>query len=185
MEIVLASNSPRRRELLTKMGLSFEVKSPECDENLESDIFSYEVIEKLALDKATSLVGKVSPNSIIIGADTVVIHEDKILGKPMGEADALRMLKLLNNATHKVVTSVCVISNESNVCVKSTTTEVTFNELSDKQIKDYIRTCNPFDKAGAYGIQELPDYFVKEIKGELDNVIGLPCKTLQELLKST
>jgi len=161
---------------------------PEFEEELENDDFSYEVIENFALGKARSLVEKVGEEVVIIGADTVVVCDGKILGKPKDEEDALKMLKLLNGRTHKVVTSVCVIFKHKTTLqtrVKSTTTQVTFNELTDRQLRDYIEGYKPLDKAGAYGIQELPEYFVKEIKGDFDNVIGLPCKTLRELIVSS
>lgn len=185
MEIILASNSPRRKDLLTKAGICFRVISPEFEENIEDDNFDYEIIENLAYCKANSIINKIEKPACIIGADTVVILEGKILGKPQDKTDALRMLNLLNNKTHSVVTSICVIHKDAlknEIRTKSTTTEVSFSDLTQQQLEDYINTYNPLDKAGAYGIQELPDYFVKNIKGDIDNVIGLPCKTLLELL---
>ncbi len=184
MEIILASNSPRRKDLLKKAGYDFCVVSPDFEENLDTDIFSYELIENLAYNKAKSLLNENTKNKIIIGADTVVVVDKKILGKPFDKNEAIKMLKMLNNRTHIVVTSMCVLHPiVPYKRIKSTTSEVTFNNLSDEQILDYIEKFNPVDKAGAYGIQELPDYFVKTIVGYFDNIVGFPCETLQELLK--
>lgn len=178
MNIVLASSSPRRKSILTEMGLIFQVKSPNCDEKLDDDNFTYEKIENIALTKAQSLNNN---EDLIIAADTVVVVDNKILGKPKDDQDALEMLKRLQGKTHFVVTSVAVVY-KSFVEVQSDTTYVAFNPLSDEQLLDYIKNFKPFDKAGAYGIQELPENFVKAIDGNFDNVVGLPSSVLAKML---
>lgn len=160
------------------MGLIFQVKSPNCDEKLDNDNFSYEKIESIALAKAQSLNNN---EDLIIAADTVVVIDNKILGKPKDNNDALNMLKSLQGHTHFVVTSVAVVF-KGFVEVQSDTTYVTFNSLKDEELLDYINTCKPLDKAGAYGIQELPENFVKSIDGNFDNVVGLPSSVLAKML---
>jgi septum formation protein len=180
-EIILASTSPRRKELLKKLNIEFTIKSPNCDENLLNKKFSYSLIEELALKKGMSVKNSLQQPAIIISADTVVVYEDLILGKPKDFDEAYKMLSLLNGKTHKVVTSVCVIEDDKKI-IKSDTSEVTFNLISKNDIQDYINKFSPYDKAGSYGIQELPANFIKEIKGEFDNIVGLPTKMLKTML---
>ena len=181
--IVLASTSPRRQELLENVGLIFDIVSPDYDENILNKSFSYELIETVADKKGESVAKKCNFPAIIISADTVVIFNNIVLGKPKDFDDAFKMLKLLNGQTHKVVTAVCVFDNEKNKkIIKSETSEVTFNKLTDEDLKNYIYDFQPYDKAGSYGIQELPEKFIKEIKGEFDNIVGLPIKTLINLM---
>ena len=180
---ILASTSPRRQDLLENLGLIFAIAAPDFDENVSNKSFSYELIEELARKKGESVTKKVNNPAIIISADTVVIYDGIILGKPKDFDNAFKMLKLLNGKTHKVITSVCVIDNEKNRTItKSETSEVTFNELSDEDIKNYIYDFQPYDKAGSYGIQELPENFIKDVKGEYDNIVGLPTKTLINMI---
>ena len=180
---ILASTSPRRQELLENLGLFFATASPDYDENISNKSFNYELIEEIAKNKGESVAKRVTNPAIIISADTVVIYDDIVLGKPKDFDNAFKMLKLLNGKTHKVVTAVCVIDNEKNkTIVKSETSEVTFNQISDEDIKNYIYDFQPYDKAGSYGIQELPEKFIKEIKGEYDNIVGLPTKTLINMI---
>ena len=180
---ILASTSPRRQELLENLGLFFATAAPDYDENISNKSFNYELIEEIAKNKGESVAKNVSNPAIIISADTVVIYDDIVLGKPKDFDNAFKMLKLLNGKTHKVVTSVCLIDNEKNkTIVKSETSEVSFNQLSDEEIKNYIYDFQPYDKAGSYGIQELPEKFIREIKGEYDNIVGLPTKTLINMI---
>ena len=182
-KIILASSSPRRRRILTDMGLEFEVISPEYDENISRRAFSLEIIENTALNKALSILHKTDRNSAVISADTVVIYNSIIIGKPKDYDDAIRMLKMLSNKTHKVITALCLIDTETGrKIIKSDTSEVSFNELPPEMIKDYVLNFKPYDKAGSYGIQELPDGWVKETAGEFDNIIGMPSKLLKEML---
>lgn len=181
--IVLASTSPRRQELLENVGLVFDIIAPDYDENILNKSFSYELIETIAEKKGESVAVKCNFPALIISADTVVIFNNIVLGKPKDFDDAYNMLKMLNGQTHKVVTAVCMIDNEKNKkIIKSETSEVTFNQLTDEDLKNYIYDFQPYDKAGSYGIQELPEKFVKEIKGEYDNIVGFPIKTVIKLM---
>ncbi len=182
--IILASTSPRRRELLKKAGIEFKTVSPEYNENILNKKFDYKLVETIAENKGLSAVKKIKSPAVIISADTIVIFNDTILGKPKNYDEALNMLYLLNGKTHKVVTAVCIINNENNKkIIKSETSEVTFNLISESDIKSYITKYKPYDKAGSYGIQELPPHFIKEIKGDYENIVGLPVKTLKEMIK--
>jgi len=187
-KIILGSKSPRRADILKKMNIDFEIIPSSYVEEHDKTVFSYEFVEKLSYNKALYVAKELreaKENYKIIGADTIVVIDNKILGKPRDKQDAFDMLKQLSGKTHFVVTAVTVM-NSSDLSYKtaSETTYVTFKNLTNEQINYYIENYKPFDKAGAYGIQELPDGYVKEIKGELDNVIGLPSKLLIKMLKS-
>ena len=182
MKLVLASNSPRRKMLLSQMGKDFVVVAPTFEEKLESDEFEFKKIEALALNKALSVFENGYTNCVVVGADTVVVCNGRILGKPKDRKEANEMLKNLRGKTHFVVTSVAVVAPE--FCkVASDTTEVTFKKLSDDEIDFYVEKFKPFDKAGSYGIQELPEGYVTGIVGNFDNVIGLPCGLLASLFE--
>ena len=174
-KIILASNSPRRKEILKNLNINFEIIPSNYDEPInENDIFSYQKIENIALNKAKSILNQIKTSSLIISADTVVVNDNKVLLKPKNQQNAFNILKSLSNKKHKVVTSVCLYETENNKYITySSTTKVYFNELSDKQINNYILTFKPYDKAGAYGIQELPDGFLNKIEGSFSNVVGL------------
>lgn len=184
-EIILASSSPRRKELLSRITDKFEVFSPKYDEskyNLEPISSS---IEKLSLLKAKSISVNLTVSALVISADTVVIADNKIMGKPKDKNDAFRMIKTLSGRVHKVITAIAIVDTDNNKeYTDSDTTYVTFNELSDDDIWDYIDSKKPFDKAGAYGIQELPENFVSNLEGDFDNVVGLPTKNLINLLNT-
>ncbi len=182
-KIILASTSPRRREILKNTGIQFSIAAPEYDENILNKTFSYKLIESIAENKGESVLTKIKEPAIIISADTVVIYNKLVLGKPKDFDDAFRILSMLNGKTHKVVTAVCIIDNETDKkIIKSETSEVTFNNLSREDIKNYIGEYKPYDKAGAYGIQELPSGFVKEIQGSYDNIVGLPSNIVIKML---
>ena len=184
-KIILASSSPRRREILTKMGLEFEIIPSDYEEVFENFEFSYEKIEELAYNKAKAVADKTSEASLILGADTVVVLNQKILGKPKDECDATEMLRSLSGNKHSVVTSICIVDSESSQeKILSTTSFVEFNILSEDLIKGYIKNYKPFDKAGSYGIQELPDGFIAEIEGSLENIIGLCPIAVNKLLSA-
>lgn len=178
--LILASSSPRRREILEKMGLEFEVIASNYEEVFENFDFTYEKVEELAYNKAKSVLDTISispfpfPSSLILGADTVVVLDNKILGKPKAEEEAILMLKMLSGKKHSIVTSICVI-NSTNFDKKilSTTSFVEFKVLNEDLIKNYVEKYRPFDKAGSYGIQELPENFINYIEGSFENIIGL------------
>lgn len=185
LNLVLASSSPRRKDILTKLGLEFKIIPSDYEEILESLEFSYEKIEELAYKKAEAILNKLIVPHLVIGADTVVVLEGEILGKPTDENDALNMLKKLSGKKHSVVTSICIINSETlDKKITSTTSYVEFEDLSDEKIKDYIQKFNPLDKAGSYGIQELPDGFVKKIEGSFENIIGLCSSATLQLLNN-
>lgn len=183
--IVLASNSPRRKELLAGLGLPFEVRVLNgIDESYPPSIPVSEVALHIAGQKADAYRKTMASDEIIITADTVVIVDDEILGKPHDEADAIRMLRLLSGRTHQVTTGVCLVAKEWERRF-SVTTDVTFKTLSDEEINYYITTYKPFDKAGAYGIQEWIGYIgVTALKGSYYNVMGLPVQRIYEALQS-
>jgi len=185
MEIILASTSPRRKNLLESTGLEFEIVSPDYDEEFETLDFTFDKIEKVSLSKALSIKDSVSENSVIISADTVVVFENKILLKPKDEQDAFTMLKELSGREHFVVTGYTLLCPKTGKTITShVKSYVSFAPLSDVQIKKYIDEYKPLDKAGAYGLQELPDYFDAKTKGSINNVIGLPVEEILEDLKN-
>lgn len=182
-KIILASKSPRRKQILTNMGYEFEVIPSNYEEQLPKQQFKPQMIQELAFFKAQEVAMRVSADSIILGADTVVVHNDLVLGKPNSREDAFRMLKNLSGDRHYVVTGIATIDNlTTNVLKNFEITYVTFHPLSDEIIEDYIEHFKPFDKAGAYGIQELPEGFVKSIEGEFDNVVGFPSKAVAKMI---
>lgn len=184
MKIILASNSPRRKKILTDLGIEFEVIPSNYEEKLETDVFSYDLIEDLATQKACDVVNRVGKDEIVLGADTVVVLHNKILGKPKDKEDAFTMLRELSGQTHMVVTSLCGINTKTNrAALLSTTSYVRFKELSDELINYYIDEFNPLDKAGSYGIQELPDGILDKYEGSFDNIVGLDPDAVTALLK--
>lgn len=184
-KIVLASSSPRRKDILTKLGLEFEIIASSYEESLDDLNFSYEKIEELAYNKAEAVAKTLNYPALIIGADTVVVLDGQILGKPKDENNAIEVLRMLSGKVHSVVTSICIIeSGALNKKILSTTSYVEFEKLSDEMIKNYVQNYNPLDKAGSYGIQELPKGFVKKIDGSLENIIGLCSSALHDAISS-
>lgn len=183
-KIILASSSPRRRDILRQNNYNFEiVPSPYIEDHTTTD-FSYEFIESLASNKALAVVPLVKEACTIIGADTVVVLDNIILGKPDGKKGAVEMLKKLSGRKHQVVTSIAVVNSETKELKKtSVTSEVEFAKLTDEQIEFYVENFKPFDKAGSYGIQEMPDGYIKSYSGSLENIIGLCPRALAKLLK--
>ena len=184
-KLILASNSPRRKELLDGLGLPFEVRVlQDIDESYPDDLPVSEVALYIAGKKADAYRTIVNDDELIITADTVVIVGDEILGKPVDEADAERMLRQLSGRIHQVTTGVCLLtaSQERRFAV---TTDVTFKELSDEEIRYYVTTYKPFDKAGAYGIQEWIGYVgVTCLHGSYYNVMGLPVQRIYETIRT-
>lgn len=181
--IVLASASPRRRELLTLMGISdFLVRLPEADETIPNMQSPEKAVLRLSEIKAENISKTMDKNNIIIAADTVVVINGEILGKPANSDDAFRMLSMLSGKVHEVFTGICVTNGERKLQALERT-QVSFIKLSRDEINNYIKTGEPFDKAGAYGIQGIGAMFVKGINGDFYNVIGLPVCALSRILK--
>ncbi|WP_192820886.1 Maf family nucleotide pyrophosphatase [Rufibacter sp. LB8] len=181
---ILASNSPRRNELLTNLGLPFTVKVKEVDENYPLDLAKADVAEYLAAHKASAYAQDLQPEDVLITADTIVCLEEKVLNKPYDHAEATRMLTQLSGRSHEVYTGVCLLSQEKSVVFHDVTT-VHFKDLSRDEIDYYINTCKPFDKAGSYGAQDwLGMVGITKMEGSYFNVMGLPVHRLyEELLK--
>ena len=183
VNLILASNSPRRKKILTDMGLKYEIIPSNYDEKLESDDFTYDKIEDLATQKCLDVVRRVDKNSLVLAADTVVVLHNKILGKPHTKENAYKMLKELSGETHMVVTSICAINTKTNrAATISTTSYVRFSELTDDMISYYIDTFNPLDKAGSYGIQELPPHYIDKYEGSFENIVGLCPEAVKSVL---
>ena len=181
MKLVLASKSPRRREILSMVTKDFEVRVSDADESYEKGMDLYKIPELLALKKAEAISG--GNDEIIIGCDTVVIYKNELLGKPKDKNDAKRMLRLLSGTTHYVVSGLAIKQGEK-THVTGETTAVIMRELDENEIDDYVERYNPLDKAGAYGIQEMAGAFVTKIDGDFYNVVGLPLCKLVEVLKT-
>ena len=178
-KIILASNSPRRRELLAGLGLAFEVRVLEgVDERYPESLPADDVAEYIAAEKAEAYRSVMQPDELLITADTVVICDGEVLGKPVDEADACRMLRQLSGKTHHVVTGVCLTTTNDQRRF-SVTTEVTFKPLTDSEIRYYVDNYHPLDKAGAYGIQEWIGYIgCTGLRGSYYNVMGLPVQRI-------
>jgi septum formation protein len=183
--VVLASNSPRRRELLAGLGIDFEVRVlPDIAEGYPDGLSATQIAEYIAREKADAYRQVMGEDELIITADTVVIVGDEILGKPADAADARRMLKALSGRTHQVTTGVCMVAKDQDRRF-SVTTDVTFKQLTDEEIGYYIQTFKPYDKAGAYGIQEwIGCIGVTGLNGSYYNVMGLPIQRIYQVLKS-
>ncbi|NRD75995.1 septum formation inhibitor Maf [Bacillus sp. BRMEA1] len=178
--LILASSSPRRKELLETLRLSFAISSSDVDESFDPGLPPEEVVMELAERKARA-VFKQNSAAFVIGADTIVVANNQILGKPADEAEAVRMLQSLSGSQHEVFTGVCIVSPSG--CTRFfERTEVTFWELTEHEIRSYVKSGEPFDKAGAYGIQQLGSMLVKKINGDYFTVVGLPVsRTIREL----
>lgn len=179
MDIILASKSPRRRELMELMGLPFTVRVAQVDETMEN-LPPEEAVALLSRKKAEA--ARETLDEIVIGADTIVVLDGKILGKPQDATDAFRMLKFLSGRRHQVMTGVTVLLGGQCVSVTEVT-EVSFRTLTDGEILSYIASGDPMDKAGSYGIQSGGALFVDEIHGDYYNVVGLPVCRLHQILK--
>lgn len=182
-KIILASSSPRRADILKKHNIQFGILPSPYQEDHSVTDFSYSFVEGLAYNKAKAVLPLLAEPAKVIGADTVVVLDGKILGKPKDYEDAFEMLKSLSGRTHEVVTSIAVIDTEQNTeKILSVTSKVEFNKLTDEQINFYIKNYAPYDKAGSYGIQEMPEGYIKGYEGSLENIIGLCGKTVEEML---
>ena len=181
MKLILASNSPRRRELLALAGYEYNVIPSDADEITEG-IAPAELAVCNAKAKALDVFSRLDEDSVVIGADTVVCVEDQIFGKPKDESDAFQMLKKLSDGCHSVITGCCVVSKKG-IEEFSCESMVKFRHLDDEEIWKYIATGEPMDKAGAYGIQEKASLFAEHFQGDFYNIIGLPVAGLYPILK--
>ena len=182
MKIILASQSPRRKELLERMGIrDFETISPNVDESAFHGLPPEELVRRLSAEKAAAVAGKVGEDAIVIAADMVEALEGAVLGKPADELDAFKMLSALSGVRHQVYTGVTVCRGGEKQTAHEVT-DVTFRELSEREIEDYIATGEPMDKAGAYGIQGYGALLIQGISGDYYNVMGLPVCRLSGML---
>ena len=184
--LILASGSPRRRELMSQVGLDFTVVTSDADENIK-EMEPEDYVRELSSAKAQSVLEQYADKEdsvIVIGADTIVYHKGEILTKPKNEEDAFRILKSLEGQIHQVYTGVTICSAHKNVSFYEKT-DVWVYDMTDEEIRDYISTGEPMDKAGSYGIQGLFGIYVKGINGDYNNVVGLPVARLfYEMKKS-
>ncbi|MBI4652276.1 septum formation protein Maf [Candidatus Desantisbacteria bacterium] len=181
-KIILASASPRRRELMEQYGIEFEVYPASIPEHeISADTPEGEVV-KIAFEKAEQ-IANLHPDDIVIGADTIVVYKDAILGKPENEKDAIKMLKFLSGKTHYVLTGLVIINKSGNVIISDyEKTYVSMRELSLEEIENYVAGREPMDKAGAYAIQGEARDFIIDVQGCFYNVVGLPVNKLKEML---
>lgn len=182
MAIILASKSPRRRELLARMGVEFTVKTSKIDEKMDPFANPADEVARVSLAKAQAVRGTCHPDDIIIGADTIVVCDGLTMGKPRSESEAFSMLRRLSGRDHQVLTGLTVLGGDRTENLTVATT-LRFRALSDAEIRNYIATGEPMDKAGAYGIQGLAAMFVVGLDGDYYNVMGLPVCTLTILLR--
>lgn len=183
--IILASNSPRRRELLAGLGIDFEVRVlPDIAETYPTSLSTSRIAQYIAKEKADAYRHLMAEDELVITADTIVVADDEVMGKPKDETDAQRMLRKLSGRSHQVITGVCITTAHEQRSF-SVSTDVTFKQLSDEEIAYYVTNYRPLDKAGAYGIQEWIGYIgVTGLKGSYFNVMGLPVQRIYlELLK--
>lgn len=182
--LLLASQSPRRKELLEQTGIEFEIVPSDIDEENISIKNPVKYVKELSFLKADK-VSRVYPDSWILGADTIVVIDDQILGKPESEVHAIELLRLLSNREHYVFTGFCIMNKKKNAIIKNVVkTKVSFKLLSDQEIRWYVSTKEPFDKAGGYGIQGVGAFLVKKIFGSYSNVVGLPvCEVVEALIE--
>ena len=184
MKIILASASPRRKELLAGLDMDFEVRLlPGIEESYPDDLPTAKIAEYIAREKAAAYNGEIGDDELLLTADTIVVVDDEVLGKPADEEDARRMLRMISGRTHQVITGVCLATREKTRSF-SVETDVTFKALKDSEIDYYIKQYRPFDKAGAYGIQEWIGYIgVESIRGSYFNVMGLPVQRIYNEIK--
>lgn len=181
---VLASKSPRRKSLLKNIGISAEIIPANVDESALGNLPPEKMVTQLAMLKASDVARSFGGDTYVIGADTIVVSDGEIFGKPRDIEDARRMLKALSGNTHSVYTGYCVIHCKSGAAIaKYEKTDVSFRTLSEKEIEAYIKSREPMDKAGAYGIQEKGSIFIEKIEGDYFNVVGLPVCALSKLLQ--
>jgi septum formation protein len=177
---ILASSSPRRKELLEKMGILFTIVSPDVDENVS--LSPKETVETLCRRKALA-VADANPDTVVLAADTIVVKDGMVIGKPKSNQDAFRMISLLQGAEHQVLTGVCIVSPGQTLQVATEITTVKFANMTSNTIQQYIQTGEPFGKAGGYEIQGICGMFIEWIKGSYTNVVGLPTALVRSMLE--
>ena len=183
MRIILASKSPRRREILENTKVRFSIKESQIDETIKLNESPKDTVKRLAYEKAYDVAQK-NKDKLVIGADTIVALDNEVLGKPKDKEEAYQMIKKLSNKTHKVTTGISLINISHGMVVNDYVVSlVTFKDLSEDSIKDYINTNESLDKAGAYGIQGYGALLVDNIQGDYFNIVGLPISKLSDLLK--
>ena len=181
-QIILASQSPRRKELLEKCGYAFLTEPADIDETINEDQNLCEEIQRLSRRKAEHVLEK-HPDSVVIGSDTIVVVDNRVLGKPKDQEDAKSMLKQLSGRAHQVITGICIMSNERGY-TDAESSDVHFSGLSDQEILDYIATGECDDKAGAYAIQGYGAKFITRIEGDYYSIMGFPLHLVYEELKN-
>jgi septum formation protein len=182
MTVILASQSPRRRELLATLGLEFQVSCADIDESVRPNEPAFDYVLRLAQQKAQAVAAQINDaEAVIIGSDTSVIFETKILGKPLDEADFSQMMNMLSGQTHQVMTAVAMVQGD-NLISKVISTDVVFKSLSSDVIARYWQTGEPADKAGGYGIQGFGSFLVDHIRGSYSAVVGLPLSETAQML---
>ena len=182
MDLILASKSPRRQALLRQLGLSFTVMTEDVDESMDPALVPEDEVARVSLRKAEAVLPLLPPEAVVVCADTVVVLEQQIMGKPRDAAQAFAMLHALSGRTHRVLTGLTV-ATAARRRTETVRTDVTFRPLSDCELHAYIATGEPMDKAGAYGIQGLAAAFVERLDGDYFNVMGLPLCRLTGLLR--
>ena len=182
MDLILASQSPRRRELLGRLGLTFQVQAADIDETMDPAKAPFDKVARLSRDKAAAIAAGAPEGTVVVAADTVVVLENRVLGKPHSAQEAREMLRSLSGRPHQVMTGMTVCRDgqaESDTVV----TDVHFRQLSEAEIEAYVATGEPMDKAGAYGIQGLASIFIDRLAGDYYNVMGLPLCRLCAMLR--
>ena len=182
MKLILASGSPRRAELLEKMGLTFQVEPSNTDEILEPGLTPQQEVVHLSLGKAKAVAANHPEEAVVLSADTLVAVDGKALGKPHSEEEAFQMLSLLSGRWHQVYTGVCAVDAQGMVHQRVVGTQVHFCPMTEEEIRRYIATGEPMDKAGAYAVQGIAGLWIDKLEGSYSNVIGLPMHTVRELL---
>lgn len=182
--IILASNSPRRKELLSGLNIPYEIKTlPDIDESYPDSLAGEDIAIYIAKEKANAYLDQLDDKILLITADTIVLLDGKVYGKPSDETDAKQMLRDLSGKTHQVITGVCITTKDKQVSF-GVSSEVRFSKLDDDEIEYYVSNYKPFDKAGAYGVQEWIGYVAVEyISGSYFNIMGLPIQRLYRELK--
>lgn len=182
--LILASGSPRRQQFFKDLDLDFEIRLKDVEEIYPPELKAVEITDFLAELKANAFEGELKENEILITSDTIVWHQNKALGKPKNAEEAFEMIRSMSNTTHEVFTSVCFKTNTTSTLLNDVT-KVTFNDLSDEAILYYIENYKPYDKAGAYGIQEWFGFMaVAKVEGSYTNVMGLPTAKVYEYLST-